>query len=96
MYIMLAFPMFRFYFVVIPFHLRRMMEELHVCINIKIDTNGDMLSRSEGNLLAAITLFAGRQRLTTITAELFTSIPIPPHFMTTKFSNLLFFNVKFS
>ena len=50
------------------------MDELHVCIYIKIDTNGDMLSRSEGHLLAAITLFAGRQRLTTITAEVFTSI----------------------
>ena len=49
-----------------------------------------MLSRSEGNLLAAITLFAGRQRLTTITAEVFTSIAIRPHFMTTKFPNLLF------
>ena len=72
------------------------MNKLHIYNWIQIDTNGDMLSRSEGNLLAAITLFAGRQRLTTITAELFTSIPIPPHFMTKKFSNLPFFNVKFS
>ena len=47
-------------FVVIPFDSRRKMEVLQVCFHIKIDTNGDMLSRPEGNLLGAITLFVRR------------------------------------
>ena len=62
------------------------MNKLHIYNWIQIDTNGDMLSRSEGNLVP-ITLFARRRRLTTITAEVFNLEAT--QFMTTKFFDLL-------